>query len=264
MRLFFTLIMIVSFHVSADAPCDDKCQKRIELINAAAETSFVNKIWIKPETLTNQCKGYPYFPKGGIKSAYCFIKTYIPISVAETISGHKMFLFSPHNNDSIVRTNESFGHYNPEFLKWGIKNILPITENEDVKKTVEGTYQRYFSYSAKTYYLVWLQLQEITDENQKIKHEIKSAIQSKQYYGTDKYYAFLKEEYYKHPNLTWSGNIAKTAVPFWVRREIDGTSDFFIQALEVVFNTYDPDFMMFVSQKSHNKSLQRNANASVE
>lgn len=255
MKIFLIILMFLPLTTYAvNDECESECQKLRTQVETESSLSLINRVWIQPETLENQCKSFPYFPKGGINSAYCFIKTYIPISVAEKISGHKVFLSSPHKNDSIVSTNEEFGHYNPDFLNWGIINILPVVEDEAVNGIVKSTYESFFSYSAKTYYMVWLQLQENSDENIKIKQDIKEKIFNKQYYDTEKYYSFLQEDYYTYPGLKWSGNIAKTAVPFWIRREIDGTSGLFIQALERIFYNYDPEFMGFVSQLSNNKA----------
>jgi hypothetical protein len=258
MKNVLIILIFVSLNAYAGGDeCDEECQRLKALIESESSISLINKTWMQPETLRNQCKDFPYFPNGGIHSAYCFVKTYLPVSKLESISGHKVFNSSPHINDTIVRTNEDFGRYNPRFLDWVLENVLPVTSYPEVKKVTEKTYIDYFSKSAKTYYLVYLQLQLENDDNTKIRSHITKSIEDKKYYSYEDYYYYPNERFEKIPHkgklIKVNGNISKTAVPFWIRREIDGTSGQFIQALEKVFMAYEPEFLDYIKQESHNK-----------
>lgn len=258
MKIVLTILIFISLNTYAGGDeCDEECLRLKALIEAESNLSLINKTWMQPEKLRNQCKDFPYFPNGGVHSAYCFIKTYLPLSKLELISGHKVFLSSPHIDDTIVRTNKDFGRYNPRFLGWVIENVLPVTSYAEVKKVTEKTYINYFSKSAKTYYLVYLQLQLQNDDNAKIRGNITNAIREKNYYGYDEYYYYPNDNFEEYPHkgkiIKVNGNISKTAVPFWIRREIDGTSALFIQALEKVFMEYEPEFLAYVKQQSHNR-----------
>lgn len=249
--LLLTLLTLISPNTYAqDNNCTGDCQRIESLIEADANIGLINKVWIKPETLKNQCDEFAYFPDSGILSAYCFIKTWTPVSVLEKISGHKVFLTSPHKNDSIIKTTEKFGHYNPEFLIWGIKNILPITNSNETREIVKQNYKTYISNSAKIYYMVYLRLQQKNAENTKIRNYIIESITNKKSYDIEEYFEYLdNSKFGRYPISSEqngvNGNIVKTAVPFWIRRELDKTDHLFIQAMEKVFVAYEPDFLRY-------------------
>jgi len=250
--LLLTLFIFTLANAYAqDEPCTGECQQIKKRLESDASIDLINKVWIKPETLKNQCEGHPYFPDSGIQSAYCFIKTWTPVSVLEKISGHKVFLNSPHKNDDIVLTEKSFGHYNPEFLIWGIKNILPITNSKEAGDVVKQNYKKYISGSAKIYYMVHLKLQQKNEKNEKIRDHIISAINNKKSYDNGEYFEYLENTPYERYSADSkrygaNGNIVKTAVSFWIRRELDKTDHLFIQAMEKVFMAYEPEFLEYV------------------
>ena len=72
-------------------------------------------------------------------------------------------------------------------------------------------------------------------------------------YDYDKYFYFMNDNFFVNSNEDylmnhgfdggWNGNVVKTAVAFWIRRSIDGTSEEFYKGLDKLLNTYDKDFL---------------------
>lgn len=243
----FLLCLSVSIFLSSHAianGCDAECRQLKSLLEREAGRNPVNKVWIKMRELQNQCDAYPYFPDSGINSAYCFFKSMLPQSRLEKMSGHKVFLSSPHRNDNINNGSaRAFGRYNPRFLRWAIDHFLPNIADQRALAVTQKNYQWGIATTAKHYYLAYLQLRIKNQENQKIRHDYRSAINQGKYYDYEYLYDYFKLEFEEPIAFANDGNIMKTAVLFWIRREIDGTAAVFVEALEKLFARYEPQFL---------------------
>lgn len=226
---------------------------------AFCEKGVPYQIWLKISKSKFGCAGYNYFPQSGIRGFYCHMKTYIDMETLERISGEKIFLSGPHDNlKPNLSSKSDFGHYNPTFLVWAKDTLIPAKDNQVFLKFSQNIYNHTFSYPIRSYYVVG----KILQNNVGLRLSL-----TKKYIDTmnsGKHYNFYKEAFYliekelppefkflegqqfmypQHKQYYFKGNIVKSGVYFWLRRDIDGTFSHFLEIGEDILSLYDKIFV---------------------
>lgn len=89
----------------------------------------------------------------GFRRLYCSVRLVINLSRAETIAGMPIFRQDgPHGNDLNLKSESTFGHYNPEFLTWLDKFIIPESGDQRFNSLKERAYRSYIADGAKALY----------------------------------------------------------------------------------------------------------------
>ena len=192
---------------------------------------------------------FDYGPNG-MRNIYCYFSKVISYTDLLRTAGLEPFVSGPHTNHQLNLTAQnSFGHYNPEFVKWMTNHLIPAAGDEDFKWISDPLYQRYLKRTARTYYLLAEHL--FADNNRALlERAVDKYRQAMDGRGLDyvvfpevselflKDYidAYLDADYYYY-------NVVDAAAGFWLRRYIDGTWTLFQKGLTKLLTTYDHDFL---------------------
>ncbi len=209
--------------------------------HAAERPASLRDIWASLGSTQNQCPElHDYFPNGGIRIFYCHIMDLMDYAQLRDLAGIPIYLQGPHTDERLnLNARFEFGHYNPEFVRWLIKNALPAAQDPEFLRLTQNAYQQYLRLSAQTYYIVYRDLRANPEylQEQQEKYQVLMKTRSlPAFYGEDYYYfSGLYEKGY-------DGNVAQRAVLFWLRRFIDGSAEEFFAGLMQLMQLYDKDF----------------------
>ena len=141
----------------------------------------------------------------------------------------------------------SFGYYNPEFLKWAQKKLLPKKNDAIYIGATKPLYDKFVRNMARAYHRSYVQWSHNLGHFEKERRYLTAMIEGKRswsYLGgrwqNDTIKSILGMDV-EGEKLNWYH--VDTALRFWQRRSIDGTSDEFFASLEALLAVYDPDFI---------------------
>jgi hypothetical protein len=234
----------------ANALSDPKAEaKRIEMVYAATGSSIPGSRWL-----------------------YAHLKTLMDLQKMKSLAPMPIFLSGPHDKDFTYRSYD-FGHYNPEFVRWAVDNLIPAASDSAFRKATAPVYEKQLKEVARVYYLAYFDVE---------KREAEAAATQAKYLDTVRAY---REKPYTADDPSDPGEILKafsdafanvfpmeanasfgdgrlaaaklsyrwispegqyiaSAAPsFWIRRRIDGTAPEFFGGLKKLLETYDPAFL---------------------
>lgn len=186
--------------------------------------------------------GQTYIHDQGIRGKFNAFKKVFSIRALENMTGEKVFLSGPHNDNNLDLSHDStFGHYNPKFIEKVYELLDEALSNKTFVENFQNCYDKNFKQLFRAFYktypiIVW---------NPKLQNEYLAFIDTVKS-GEAKMSAsfFLQEKMRPHAEA-WNDlnyyEVVSTG-SFWVRRCIDQSEEEFFHLLELVVFTFDPQF----------------------
>lgn len=151
--------------------------------------------------------------------------------------------------------NYSFGHYNPQIIKWGINNlyISPDTKIYGVKAQdiYNSSFKRYFRLTTESYLYLTKKKGLYKAEQNKYIGEYNKTLKDEEYifFGPEyldlRYNNLSQFKNYNDKNFTYTPGVA---VGFWLRRGLDKTDKVVWEGLKKVMSNYDKEWFKKVSK----------------
>lgn len=219
--------------------------------------AVVRAAWKNLGNSESRCGEYDYFPGGGMRNFYCHLLNYMGYERFAALVGVPVYASGPHTSEALVLDSRySFGRYNPVFVA-RLRNILiPGESDQAFRAMTQGVYDGAIRPLARVFFVTYLKLMNNKEFFVQEKKDYANAIRTRtlEAYHYEKYFSFLNCEYpYGGKNLSdfqgpgfegiCDGNVVKTCVAFWIRRELDGTSGEFYTGLEKLLMAYDSEFL---------------------
>jgi len=176
------------------------------------------------------------FDDGGTLNSFEYIRSLISYEELQKESPVKIFLKGPHTSTNLdLNSQNSFGYYNPKFVKQLHENLKWILSNEAfVHLTRPGVEEFNILRKLRGYLEIFSFIGKNKAEFDQLKSEYRELVNKNEWGSYDyrqKLPTYLRENLYN-----WS----ETVYYFWVRRDIDGTKELwhkmiidFIEAYEV-------------------------------
>ena len=205
---------------------------------------YLASAWNALDRSPNTCMYYDYFPQGGMRIFYCHLSHFMTYADLQSYLGFPIFLKGPHSNrDLDWKSLYSFGHYNPEFVKWISEAMIPGATDSNFLRITQAIYDSSIKPLARTTYKVH-QIMELHDSNsEELKEELVDFLQTRKgEYDIERFYSYLEDHGIN--DTGYDGNVVKTCVGFWLRRRIDGTKKDFFQGLVKLLKAYDNQFLI--------------------
>lgn len=214
-------------------------------------------LWLALPSTTDRCRDFDYWPQGGMRSVYCHLLSVTSWRELQELAGVPVFLSGPHSASALsLRSRTSFGHYNPAFVRWLGRAILPAVDDEAFRRRAQPIYDADLRQLARIFYVTHEKLLANPDYLARQERLLTSQLQ---HGGTpaaayEKYGFFMNPEFMSHPDDDdylsqhgfdggWDVNVTKTAVAFWIRRSVDGTDAIFFDELRALVQAYDGAFL---------------------
>jgi hypothetical protein len=181
------------------------------------------------------------FAEGGVLTKYEYIRSLLSYEDLQAMLNYPIFLSGPHTQNNLnLKSEYTFGHYNPKFvseLRFHINEILrnnyfikytkPIMEKFNILPLLTG-YKTIYEISKsnptefeaiKSQYLKGLKDQSWSSQNEYV----------------NGYRDILPDEIKTEQYWNWG----ETSYYFWIRRDIDNTKEIWIGIINDVLNAYD-------------------------
>lgn len=215
----------------------------------------------------------------GFRHLYCTVRSVINIKRAQGIAGIPIFLpGGPHLEELSLKSDATFGHYNPEFLDWLDRYIIPVDEDERFLQLKRIAYDAYIGEVVRALYFTHKILFASQDDFEvfkqdylRVRNEVAAAGNAHSSIGgmqrDVESFASIKQEYQtliaakgKLPGLYFENKffpisnylkatvasnwyMANTAGGFWVRRSIDGTEAKIFDLVIKTLEHFEPDVL---------------------
>lgn len=217
----------------------------------------------------------------GFRYLYCLLRNVMTLNKVASISGVSVFLGGgPHQDDLNWSEPYSFGYYNPEFLKWVDRFLIPEGRNDSrFNQLTQAVYETYIKSLARALYhsheILFANTQEF--EKFKTRYEIagikyrerleRKEVNESRFDNNVNLRSIedIKADYLKRlgeridpengdflqESYRWLADylateknddwyLANTAGGFWVRRSIDGTESQVFGLLRKLMKTFEP------------------------
>ncbi len=186
-----------------------------------------------------------YFPHGGMRDFYHQLSKHVSYGLVRELSGMSVFLKGPHGETDLdLQSDSSFGHYNPEFVKWLSKNVFPIAKDEKLRNRLQESYDSFIRPLAQIYFGTYL---IIKSDPSFLREQTQNYLDHMEKTKTQKVGAFHQNfTNYIKANYGWDSYLSSSAIAFWLRRKIDGTFDIFGESLAKMLKTYDPYYYHYL------------------
>lgn len=252
-----------------------ECKGKIKLLNTKVDSliEHQNKVFKNPETYYRE-KGFAYQlwldvssvdgNDGGygglVLDQFNKLKFICSLETLQKNTDVKPLLKGKPVLVSGVRSNTTFRHYNPEFIKWVNENLIPGKNDHLFKFVTQAVYDGQMKEFCRIMHLYSLALQCDDRTNEWYVYDLKTKIKN-----DESIYSYEEPEgnkqsvqnifkrlYKKIPlmnqnieyHYSWS-NSGMYTVSFWIRREIDGSRNDVSQLLNDILQVYDSKFYDF-------------------
>lgn len=220
---------------------------------SAAAAVAVRDAWEKLPRSEDGCRGpYDAFPAGGILSFYCHAKTLLSLAELQRLAGVPIFASGPHGAEPALGIADDFGHYDPRFVRWLRAALLPARSDATFRARTQPVYDAYVAHAARVWYGTRRRLEAHRAWFEKDVAWVRASL-ARQALPDDylsRYYELMAPSFFGGPGAEvldsgdWDGEVVKSAVGFWIRRELDGTAAEFAAALDELVGIYAPVLRM--------------------
>lgn len=214
------------------------------LVKIATKWKLLIRSRLYNESSENDNHRITWTPTIGIRGKYLYLKKVINRKVLEAMTGHKVFVKGPHDDEPNFTSRTSFGYYNPECLRT-IKNILQrLSTNPQFIKVFEN----YYHEQLKTLVRTFLKTYNSKNINEKLIEEYLISVRDAAPDDdagdpAEVLYKVFYTEANAHENNGYVFFEYATCCGFWVRRKIDQTDKIFLEIFTLVAEKFDPEFL---------------------
>lgn len=216
----------------------------------------VIETWTKLPQSSNGCPDtFDYFPGGGLRILYCHATQTISLTEVASLAGVPIWLKGPHKKARLDLANQrSFGRYNPAFVEKLRTIALPASRDPSVMIAAQKTYNEVLRERARIAWVVHEKL--VSDktcaerEREAYRKNIESGSDPSYY---ERWYFYMNPGFCQdHPqewyfnngsDAGYEGNVTKTIVAWWMRRQMDGTEAQWVDFLREVLRLYDEQWL---------------------
>jgi hypothetical protein len=183
----------------------------------------------------------------GVLALLCKTRDRLTIGWLEQLSGERVFLSGPHVNQRLNLNSARFGHYNPRFVDWALEQLVPGANDRDFQRLTQASYDRHLKLIARAYHHAQLLLEVNPELYDKLVRSYSSALQRGEVDPGKVLLDAARSAYGQADPI--DPYLSPTAVGFWVRRKIDGTSSKFARGLVKLLKAYDPNALATLRAK---------------
>jgi hypothetical protein len=203
------------------------------------------------------CADYDYFPEGGYSNFWCHRPPMLEDRTLAARSGVSIWTSGPHARGFTSTSANDFGHYEPKFVKWIADKVAPDTRNTVFRASTQAMYDASMKPLAEVFFWTFAKIKRdracFDRETSAYALQVKKKSLPRGYY--ERWFFFMNpffcerskkgmhgdEFYYDNGfDAGVDGNVAKTAMGFFVRRAIDDTIADFGRALDKLIAAYEP------------------------
>ncbi len=250
-----TVAPVATLRIAADDDTEGDEELLDETAPDTAGAEMAREVWTHLHLTRNTCPDvFDYHPNGGMRIFACHLRSLISLESLQRASGLDVFVAGPHAKTELTLDSpDSFGHYNPAFVQWMADHLIPGSRDSALRQATQAHFDQYVRPLARIFHATYQKIQRepacFRRERERYVAEMKRGQVT--YELLERYFFFMNDEFCARPDDTnhffehgfdggYNGNVTKTCVGFWIRRNLDGTDQEFYRALTRLLRTYDP------------------------
>lgn len=171
---------------------------------------------------------------GGILNTYEYLHSLVSFEELQNLLPMDIYLSGPHDRSDLNLTSrDSFGHYNPEFVHFFHQAVNQILSEREFVNTTHDMVDRYLLGLLERLQRIYIHIEENPEEFQQFKRNYAQQLAA----GTwpeGGYYENMPDSLNSDEYWNWS----ETAYYFWIRRDLDGTAEQWIDIINTILSAY--------------------------
>ena len=186
------------------------------------------------------------YPMNGARDVFHSLETFADYSDIVKAFGGAAFVSGPHTRTALnLGAQDDFGHYNPDFVIWLGKTLIPGATDMAFRDATQSAYDEYFREPARIAYLTYRETLKETAalEAQKADYLKKLEAGNTRFFCAGDVPAIDFAAVGEFEDEVEAKDNARKFRCFIIRRSIDGTADEFYEALLKLLSAYDRDFL---------------------
>jgi len=204
--------------------------------------------WQALPSSANHCPdAFDYWPDGGIQNFWCHARGAVSLDQLASFSATAIWRSGPHGLGALdLDEAGSFGHYDPAFVDWLVQHGVAASDDPAFRAATQEAYDGYVRPLARDMWRTRRKLQSHGKCKARELELYKEAMAAGSAYHYERWYGFLADDWCTTQGTggqVGNGNVVKSAVGFWLRREMDGTADAWARGLESLLVAYDHDWI---------------------
>ena len=179
----------------------------------------------------------------GLRSMYCRLRGTLSYAQLERLSGMPVFLSGPHGGGKLKLRADTFGHYNPAFVRWAADTFVPAPQDGEYVAVSQAVYDKALRQQARAYYrayVAWTQHPQGFAVERAYLMDMLAGRRPWAFMGArwqDEDLKALLGVDLESEGL--NGYLVTTGLRFWQRRSIDGTADDVFALLDKLLAVHD-------------------------
>ena len=171
---------------------------------------------------------YGFTPDSGMLNTFEYLRSLVTFERLQEILPMKIFVSGPHTKEALILTDPyTFGHYNPDFVKYFLQGVKTLAQNKSLIQTTKANMTQYgLIEKMKRFYIGYIYIEKNHDEFIQYKTRFEKKLED-QTWEENEYRNIPKGLLYPN-HYNWSESVYY----FWVRREIDGTKELWIEVIK--------------------------------
>jgi hypothetical protein len=151
------------------------------------------------------------------------------------------FLSGPHSFEERDAHSKQFGHYNPAFVDWMRARLLPAGPDSPMRRATQATYNSALRRMLRIHALSLNTLESLPELRAGVAAEYMSVEQRRTAYLIEAMAPALAT---LGPRPEAQARDFAFAMGFWIRRDLDGTTQQFRELMVAALEIYDPEFLV--------------------
>lgn len=184
-----------------------------------------------------------YIPETGVRGRYAVLKPTIDISILERLIGEPVYVSGPHRSNVDFFSENSFGYYNPAFLRKLKAYLQAASQSPALVKSLQPLYDREFQQLMRAFFETY----QVGTGDLKLQMEFRQILQPSNRTQTKQQVQqpqqSMSELFYPYYAQLGNDMEKMTAFRFWVRRSVDGTAGEFYDMLLLTLQTFDGGYL---------------------
>lgn len=178
---------------------------------------------------------YGFSSGTGMLNTFEYLRSLMSFAFLQNMLPMNIYLSGPHSSDQLDLTNPNdFGHYNPEFVRYFHSVIASIISDRSFITSTQEMMNKYgIITNLKGLQDIYRLIEQDRNSFQKYKSEYQQLLHEHKW-PEGGYRDHLPKELDQDKYWNWS----ETNYYFWIRRDIDGTMELWINIINDILDAY--------------------------
>jgi hypothetical protein len=171
---------------------------------------------------------------GGPLALFCRASSVLPWKDLVALAPAKPFAAGPHTDALVLDAARDFGRYDPAFVRWATRALIPASTDPSLRSRTQALYERQLRPLARRAFLVEKALSAspawVAREADRYRAALKDG-------GPDVW--SVAETWGVIPGAGDDTALVRMTTMWWLRRHLDGTRPLWSDGLQLLLKTYD-------------------------